>query len=87
MRSTQIDGTRYTCFSCILPGLSTHTPSVPWLESGEIESWSGRNQVVSLLPGELEKGGCDLTTHGVQTPVIAIGVTTSVPEPTSQGVG
>ena len=87
MCGAQIDGTRHTCFSCILPSLGTHTPSVSWLEAWEIESWSGRDQVISLLPGELEKGGCDLTTHGVQTPVIAVGVTTSVPEPTSQGVG
>ena len=87
MGCSQYYGTCHACFGRVLPSLSTYAPSVPRLQPGEVELRYGSDEVVSLLPCELEEVFSNQAADCVQACVVAIGVTAAVSEPTGERVG
>jgi len=78
--------TGHSLVSGILPSLGADTPPVSRRKSRESVIRHGGNQIVSLRARELQELLGHHATNGMQTSVIAIGVATPIPVPTSEGL-
>ena len=77
----------YPSFERLDPTTCTKTPSVAWLQAGEVVLGSRRRKVVSSLGREGEKRACDDGAHRVKAVILRVGFAAAGAGESGQGSG